>query len=144
MAHDFGGKLDGIRTQGEAIVSLGGRDLTIRRQFLDDVSAASLTDALPRLGAALLVLHARRDSVVGIDNAQSIFVAARHPKSFVSLDDADYLLTREADAECAADLISAWSSRYLDLWPEPSHADAPKGVVRVAEAEAGAFARISP
>ncbi|PLL10221.1 osmotically inducible protein C [Tabrizicola sp. TH137] len=139
VAHNFGGKFDEIRTQGEAIVSLGGRDLTIRRQFLDDISAASLADALPRLGAALLVLHAPRDSVVGIDNAQSIFVAARHPKSFVSLDDADHLLTREADAEYAADLISAWSSRYLDLSPEPTHADAPEGVVRVAEAEASGF-----
>jgi putative redox protein len=139
VAHNFGGKLDEIRTQGEAIVSLGGRDLTIRRQFLDDISVASLADALPRLGAALLMLHAPRDSVVGIDNAQSIFVAARHPKSFVSLDDADHLLTREADAEYAADLISAWSTRYLDLVPGPARADAPKGVVRVAEAEASGF-----
>ncbi|WP_437197462.1 hypothetical protein [Roseovarius sp. MS2] len=135
----FCGKLDEIRTQGEAIVSLGGRDLTIRRLFLDDISAASLADALPRLGAALLVLHAPRDSVVGIDNARSIFVAARHPKSFVSLDDADHLLTREADAEYAADRISAWSSRYLDLSPEPTRADASEGVVRVAEAEASGF-----
>ncbi|MGK8236521.1 hypothetical protein ACLGGT_20500 [Roseovarius sp. MS2] len=106
---------------------------------MDDISAASLADALPRLGAALLVLHAPRDSVVGIDNARSIFVAARHPKSFVSLDDADHLLTREADAEYAADRISAWSSRYLDLSPEPTRADASEGVVRVAEAEASGF-----
>lgn len=139
VAHNFGGKLDEIRARGEAVVTLAGRDLTIRRQFLDDISAASLTDALPRLGAALLVLHAPRDNVVGIENAQAIFVAAKHPKSFVSLDDADHLLTREADAEYVADLISSWSSRYLDLAPEPVRPEAPEGVVRVAEAEASGF-----
>lgn len=139
VAHNFGGKLDEIRARGEAVVTLAGRDLTIRRQFLDDISAASLTDALPRLGAALLVLHAPRDSVVGIENAQAIFVAAKHPKSFVSLDDADHLLTREADAEYVADLISSWSSRYLDLAPEHMRPEAPEGVVRVAEAEASGF-----
>ncbi|MCT8331144.1 bifunctional alpha/beta hydrolase/OsmC family protein [Albidovulum sediminis] len=139
VAHNFGGKLDEIRAKGEAVVTLAGRDLTIRRQFLDDISAASLTDALPRLGAALLVLHAPRDSVVGIENAQAIFVAAKHPKSFVSLDDADHLLTREADAEYVADLISSWSSRYLDLAPEHMRPEAPEGVVRVAEAEASGF-----
>ncbi len=139
VAHNFGGKLEEIRTQGEAVVTLAGRDLTIRRQFLDDISAASLSDALPRLGAALLVLHAPRDNVVGIENAQAIFVAAKHPKSFVSLDDADHLLTREADAEYVADLISSWSARYLDLAPEPMRPDAPEGVVRVAESEASGF-----
>jgi putative redox protein len=139
VAHNFGGKLEEIRAKGEAVVTLAGRDLTIRRQFLDDISAASLSDALPRLGAALLVLHAPRDNVVGIENAQAIFVAAKHPKSFVSLDDADHLLTREADAEYVADLISSWSSRYLDLAPEPMRPGAPEGVVRVAEAEASGF-----
>lgn len=139
VAHNFGGKLDEIRSKGEARVTLAGRDLTIRRQFLDDISASSLADALPRLGAALLVLHAPRDAVVGIENAQAIFVAAKHPKSFVSLDDADHLLTREADSEYVADLISSWSSRYLDLAPEPMRPDAPEGVVRVAEAEASGF-----
>jgi len=139
VAHNFGGKLDEIRERGHAMVNLAGREIEIRKQFLDDISAASLADALPRLGAALLVLHAPHDAVVGIDNASTIFLAARHPKSFVSLDDADHLLTREADAEYAADLISAWSSRYLHLASEPIIPDAPEGVVRVAEAEAGGF-----
>ncbi len=139
VAHNFGGKLDEIRERGHAMVNLAGREIEIRKQFLEDISAASLADALPRLGAALLVLHAPRDAVVGIENASTIFLAAKHPKSFVSLDDADHLLTREADAEYAADLISAWSSRYLDLAPEPITPDAPEGVVRVAEAEAGGF-----
>ena len=134
VAHNFGGKLDEIRDKGSAVVSLAGRDIEIRRQFLDDISQASLADALPRLGAALLVLHGLRDAVVGIDNASAIFMAARHPKSFVSLDNADHLISREADAEYAADLISGWSARYLDLAPEPMTPDAPEGVVRVAEA----------
>jgi uncharacterized OsmC-like protein len=121
------------------MVSLAGRDIEIRQQFLDDISQASLADALPRLGAALLVLHAPRDAVVGIDNANAIFSAAKHPKSFVSLDDADHLINREADAEYVADLISSWSSRYLDMAPEPVKPDFPEGVVRVAEAEASGF-----
>ncbi|MDP4034079.1 MAG: alpha/beta fold hydrolase [Pseudorhodobacter sp.] len=139
VAHNFGGKLDEIRDNGHAIVSLAGRDIEIRQQFMDDISAASLTDALPRLGAALLVLHAPRDTVVGIDNASAIFSAARHPKSFVSLDDADHLISREEDAEYVADLISSWSSRYLNLVPEPVKPNAPEGIVRVAEAEAAGF-----
>lgn len=139
VARNFGGKLDEIREKGSAIVTLGGREIEIRRQFLDDISAASLADALPRLGAALLVLHAPRDAVVAIDNASTIFIAARHPKSFVSLDDADHMISREADAEYTAELISSWSSRYLDLAPEPARPEAPEGVVRVAEAEASGF-----
>ncbi|MEX1153957.1 alpha/beta fold hydrolase, partial [Parvibaculum sp.] len=139
VTHNFGGKLDEIRANGSAEVSLGGRPFEIRRQFLDDISEASLADALPRLGAALLVLHAPRDEVVGIDNAAAIFTAARHPKSFVSLDDADHLVSREADAEYVAELISSWSARYLDLAPEPVRPETPEGVVRVAEAEASGF-----
>lgn len=139
VAHNFGGKLQEIRDKGHALVTLAGRDIEIRQQFLDDISQASLADALPRLGAALLVLHAPRDAVVGIDNASAIFTAAKHPKSFVSLDGADHLLSREADAEYVADLISSWSSRYLDMAAEPARPDVPEGVVRVAEAEASGF-----
>jgi len=107
VAHNFGGKLQEIRDKGHALVTLAGRDIEIRQHFLDDIAQASLADALPRLGAALLVLHAPRDAVVGIDNASAIFTAAKHPKSFVSLDGADHLLSREADAEYVADLISS-------------------------------------
>ena len=98
-----------------------------------------MADAPPRLEAALLVLHGPHDAVVGIDNASAIFTAARHPKSFVSMDDADYLISREANVEYVADLISGWSSRYLDLVPEPILPDAPEGVARVVEAEASGF-----
>jgi len=139
VAHNFGDKLDEIRASGSAVVDLAGRAFEIRQSFLDDISQASLEAALPRLNAALLVLHAPRDTVVGIDNAARIFGAAKHPKSFVSLDGADHLLSREEDAEYAAEVIASWSRRYLDLAPEPMDPDAPEGVVRVAEAEASGF-----
>lgn len=139
VAHNFGDKLEEIRSKGAAVVTLAGRPFEIRRQFLDDIGAASLTAALGRLGAALLVLHAPRDAVVGIDNAAAIFTAARHPKSFVTLDDADHLITREADAEYVAEVIASWSSRYLALAPEPARPEAPEGVTRVAEAGPDGF-----
>ncbi|MDZ4094371.1 MAG: alpha/beta fold hydrolase, partial [Paracoccaceae bacterium] len=125
VAHNFGGKLDEIKQKGSAVVSLAGRDFEIRKQFLDDVSDSSLKESLANLGAALLVLHAPRDATVGIENAAAIFTAAKHPKSFVTLDGADHLITREADAEYAADVIASWSSRYLTLTPEPARPDAP-------------------
>lgn len=139
VAHNFGGKLDAIRANGSALVSLGGREFEIRKQFLDDIAETRLAGRLGRLGRALLVLHAPRDEVVGIDNAATIFLAAKHPKSFVTLDDADHLLSREADAEYAAEIISTWSARYLDLAPEPAVASAPEGVVRVSEASPDGF-----
>lgn len=139
VAANFGGKLDEIRRNGSARVTLAGRSFQIRQDFLDDIAGASLDAALPLLDAALLVLHAPRDTVVGIDNAARIFTAARHPKSFVSLDEADHLLTRDADAEYAASVILAWVWRYLDPAPEPMRPDAPEGVVRVSEVEAGGF-----
>lgn len=139
VAHNFGGKLDEIRRNGSAEVMLAGRSFEIREDFLDDIAAASLDAALPRLGAALLVLHAPRDYVVGIDNAGQLFSRAKHPKSFVSLDDADHLLSREEDAEYAAEVIASWSRRYLSMPTEPMRPDAPEGVVRVSEAEAAGF-----
>lgn len=139
VANNFAGKLDEIRANGSARVTLAGRSFEIRKQFLDDISGTSLTEALPQLGAALLVLHAPRDAIVGIDNASTIFLAAKHPKSFISLDDADHFLSREQDAEYVADVISSWSSRYLDIAPEPKSPTVPEGVVRVAEAEASGF-----
>jgi len=139
VAHNFGGKLDEIREKGAALVTLAGRQFEIRRQFLEDIGQATLAGALADLRAALLVLHAPRDAVVGIDNAATIFTAAKHPKSFVTLDDADHLISREADAEYVAEIIASWSSRYLQLAPQPAPPQAPEGVVRVAEAEAGGF-----
>lgn len=139
VAGVFGEKVEEIRAKGEAEVELAGRTFTIRRQFLEDIARARLEEDLGKLGAALLVLHAPRDEIVGIDEAAKLFGAARHPKSFVTLDDADHLLRREADAEYAAEVIVAWSARYLDLVPEERPPTAPEGVVRVTEAGGAGF-----
>ena len=132
VLHQFGGSLDIIRATGEAEVKLAGRPFRIRRSFVDDVEANRLEDKIRDLRKALLVMHASRDEVVGIDNATRIFVTARHPKSFVSLDDADHLLTRPADANYVAGVIAAWAARYL---PEP--AEEPGAVEHVMVRETG-------
>lgn len=103
-----------IEAVGEAEVSIAGRPFRVTRAFLDDLRQESMQAAIAGLGRALLVMHAPRDEVVGIDNAGAIFAAARHPKSFVSLDDADHLLRRGGDAEYVASMIAAWSLRYLE------------------------------
>jgi putative redox protein len=103
-----------IRKHGEAEVSLAGRPFRIRREFLDDIAEHNLMAHVTKLHKALLILHAPTDDTVGIDNATKIFVAARHPKSFVSLADADHLLSQKRDAIYVADVIAAWVERYLD------------------------------
>ncbi len=108
-----------IERCGEARVRIAGRQFKIQKHFLDDIRGAGLQIA--QLGRPLLVFHAPRDEIVGIDNARQIFEAAKHPKSFVSLDDADHLLSEKADAQYVADVLAAWASRYL---PPPAH-DAP-------------------
>lgn len=106
--------LDNIRAQGEVEVSLAGRPFRIKREFLDDVAEHELMKDITGLHKALLVMQSPVDDTVGIDNATKIFVAAKHPKSFVSLDHADHLLTKPADALYAADVIAAWAGRYID------------------------------
>lgn len=113
VAHLFRESEDAIRREGEAEVELFGRTFTIRRQFLDDVAQQDLLAGVREMKKALLVFHAPRDEIVGIDNATEIFVAAKHPKSFISLDGADHLLTRKADAIYVAEVIAAWASRYV-------------------------------
>ena len=125
--------------EGAAEVSLGGRPFRIGRRFLEDIESGSLTRAIKGLNAALLVLHGPRDETVSIDNAAEIFMAARHPKSFISLDDADHLLTRPEDAEYAADLIATWADRYLDLATPAPPPGVPEGVLRVSEADPDGF-----
>lgn len=139
VTHNFGDSVAQIRNKGAAEVDLGGRPFRITREFLDDIEGASIKSELGRLRAALLVLHAPRDAVVGIDNATRIFAAARHPKSFVTLDDADHLISRASDAEYAADIIATWAKRYLDLRPPAPPPGVPEGIVRVSEADPGGF-----
>jgi uncharacterized OsmC-like protein/alpha/beta superfamily hydrolase len=112
-----------IEQQGEAEVSIAGRSFRVRREFLEALEGVDVDDTLARLDRALLVLHAPFDDIVGIDNASRLFEAARHPKSFVSLDSADHLLRDAADSAYAGSVIAAWSRRFLVepdlLAPEP-------------------------
>ena len=102
-----------IEERGEALVQLAGRPFRIRREFLVDIAEQNLREKIGALERALLILHSPTDATVSIGNATGIFVNARHPKSFLSLADADHLLTRRSDAVYAANMIAAWCERYL-------------------------------
>ena len=138
------GLLEGSRAEidarGEGEVELAGRKFRIRREFLEDAAAQKLAGDVARLNRALVVFHAPRDTTVGIDNASRIFLAAKHPKSFVSLDDADHLLTRRSDARYVGAVLAAWASRYLGTKSaEAREPPPPSGTVRVRETGAGKF-----
>jgi len=115
----FGKHVADIHAKGEVEVALAGRPFRIRKEFLDDVAEQKLAQSVAVLRKALLVLHSPTDDLVGIENASAIFTAAKHPKSFVSLGDADHLLSKRRDAVYVADVIAAWSERYLDMVPKP-------------------------
>jgi putative redox protein len=128
----FKDRIEDIRKYGRADVSLAGRPFPITREFLDDIAEHELMRHVTSLHKALLVMHAPTDDIVGIDNATRIFVAAKHPKSFVSLADADHLLSNRRDAVYVAEVIAAWASRYIgQVAPEqPRDLDgAPRQVV---------------
>ncbi|SIS69095.1 putative redox protein [Roseivivax lentus] len=139
VTHNFSDALERIEEAGAAEVDLGGRPFRIGRDFVRDVAATELAPIIGQLKRALLVMHAPRDAQVGIENATAIFTAAKHPKSFVTLDEADHLITRPDDAEYAAGLIAVWAARYLDLAPPPPPENAPEGIVRVSECDPGGF-----
>lgn len=128
-----------IRMQGEVEVTLAGRPFRIRREFLDDVSGQRLDEKIAKLRKALLVLHAPTDDIVGIDNASHIFLAAKHPKSFVSLADADHLLSKPRDAAYVADVIAAWAGRYLDIEAATVAEVTEPGIVVVTETRTSKF-----
>ena len=107
------GALARIETEGEATVHLGGRPFQVRQAFLDDLAEWRLREHIAALGRPLLILHSPADGVVDISEATRIFMAAKHPKSFVSLDQADHLLTDPRDARWVAGLIAAWAERFL-------------------------------
>jgi uncharacterized OsmC-like protein/alpha/beta superfamily hydrolase len=134
----FSEHLDEIEHHGEAEVNLQGRHFTIRREFLDDLRAHAVIDCARELDAALLVLHSPIDNVVGVEHAAQLYTAARHPKSFVSLDGADHLLSDPRDATFAASMIGTWAARYLDAVPG-APAPAPSSQVVVAETTQGTF-----
>ncbi|MGB4859391.1 MAG: alpha/beta fold hydrolase [Dokdonella sp.] len=141
----LGDKVDAIREHGELEVELGGRPFRIQKQFLDDLESNTIRERVEHLGRALLVMHSPVDEVVDIDNARQLYVAARHPKSFISLDDADHLLRKRRDAEYAASVLAAWAWRYLpdveaSADETPSTDALEEGHVEVSETGAGQFA----
>ncbi|MBO6717617.1 MAG: OsmC family protein [Rhizobiaceae bacterium] len=134
---NLGASLDTIREEGEAEVDLAGRKFLIQKQFVEDVETQKIRDAVAAMRKPLMILHSPLDQTVGIDNASEIFLAAKHPKSFVSLDKADHLLTDPDDAAFAAQTIAGWLSRYVA-------SDTPQGEeaiehVRVMETAEGKF-----
>lgn len=139
VTHLFSESLEDIAREGEATVDLGGRPFTIRQQFLEDISATSLEESLRNLGAALLVMHSPVDQIVGVENAAEIFRGARHPKSYISLDDADHLMRRVQDAEYAASVIASWADRYLPASVPTTSEEAPDGSVVVSEVAPDGF-----
>ena len=141
VTHHFEGALDRILARGAGEVQLGPRKLTVGRGFVQDITGQRLESAIEGLGRALLVMHAPRDETVALRNATEIFLAAKHPKSFVTLDEADHLVSRPEDAEYAADVIGAWASRYLDLRRPAPPVGAPEGVTRTSEAGPDGFAQ---
>ena len=139
VTHNFADAIPQIMADGQAEVSLGGRPFTISKAFIEDVSQTSLSAATANLHAALLVMHAPRDATVGVENATQIFTAAKHPKSFVTLDGADHLMSNAEDAEYAADTIATWARRYITLANPSPAADIPEGILRVTEADPNGF-----
>src|SRR5664279_3382858 len=111
VTHLFRDRIEDIRKHGKVEVQLAGRPFQIKREFIDDIAEHNMMAHVAKLHKALLIMHAPTDDTVGIDNATRIFVAAKHPKSFVSLAGADHLLTQRADADYVAGIIAAWSTR---------------------------------
>ncbi len=136
----FGGRLPEIDAKGEVEVTLMGRPFRIRRTLLDDIAEQNLAARIASLRKALLVFHAPTDEIVGIENASRIFTTAKHPKSFISLAGADHLLSRRSDDAYVANVIAAWTERYLDMAADAeAEVDATPGTVIVRETRHGMF-----
>lgn len=114
VAHHFEHARDEILEKGEAQVQLVGRPFRIQKQFIEDIESQNMEESIKNLKRALLVLHSPLDSTVGIENATKIFSAAKHPKSFISLDNADHLLSKKEDATYAGAMIANWAARYIE------------------------------
>jgi uncharacterized OsmC-like protein/pimeloyl-ACP methyl ester carboxylesterase len=132
VTHVFNDRIEDIRAQGKVEVQIAGRPFHIKREFLDDIAEHNLMAQVGKLHKALLVMHSPTDDIVGIENATKIFLAARHPKSFISLQGTDHLISQRRDATYVADVIAAWAERYIDsVAPEPAMdpGEAPRHVV---------------
>ena len=137
LNHVFAPYVDEINQDGSANVPIVGRNFLVKKQFIDDLQIHQLESTIRRIHKPILILHTPGDEIVHVDEARKIFTAARHPKSFVSLDAADHLLTAPSDAVYTANLISCWASRYIqDKNPVPDTEARPvmaKGEVVVRE-----------
>lgn len=132
VAHNFAFALDDINRDGQATVTLGRREFSIKKQFLDDIASYD-NDYIASLGKALLVMHSPLDETVALKEAERIYTAAKHPKSFISLDSADHLLSKKADADYVAATISAWVGRYITDTAEEPRETVANGLVVVEE-----------
>jgi uncharacterized OsmC-like protein/alpha/beta superfamily hydrolase len=139
IEHNFADAIAEIETEGAARVELGGKMFTVRRELLEDIRNQPQMQRISAMRKALLILHAPGDMKVGIENATAIYRAAKHPKSFISLDGADHFLSKAEDAAYAADVITAWAARYVPM-PEPvGH---PEGHVVAEETGDGAYTNL--
>jgi len=114
VTHLLSGSREELEEKGEAEVNIGGRPFHMKKQFLNDLEANDGMDVINRLGKALLILHSPQDEIVGIESAQEIYFSARHPKSFITLDGANHLMTGDGDAIYAGKMIASWASRYIE------------------------------
>ncbi len=120
-----------IEEHGKAEVSIAGRHFILNKQFVDDISGTDVLDGISKFRKALLVMHAPHDDTVSIDHAAEIFQTAKHPKSFVSLDNGDHLLSRKSDGQYAAKVIAAWVERYVTSYENVEQEQGVTGKVRV-------------
>lgn len=127
VSHLISTGVEDIEAKGEAEVSIGGRPFTIKKQFLEDIRDNRMIDRIHDLNRALLIMHSPIDGTVSIENALKIYKAARHPKSFISLDEADHLLSKKQDSMYVGGLIGAWAMRYIDQ-PEQEKLKAERAV----------------
>ncbi|MEM7024748.1 MAG: bifunctional alpha/beta hydrolase/OsmC family protein [Pseudomonadota bacterium] len=139
VGHLFAEAQAEIEAQGEAEVLLAGRPFRVKKQFLEDIAEQQQAERIGRLKKALLIFHGPKDATVGIENAALIFQAAKHPKSFVSLDDADHLLSRRGDAIYVAEVLAAWASRYLPAQVAEAEEAPHEDEVVVTETRTGRF-----
>jgi len=124
VLHHLSSAQDEIERTGEATVQIGGRPFQVKKQFLDDLEDQRMAEVVSGLDRALLVFHSPIDDIVGIENAARLYTMAKHPKSFVSLDGADHLLSDPADSKYVATVLAAWAQKYVDLKVE----DDPEGL----------------
>lgn len=125
-----------IEANGVARVQIGYQQFNIRKQFLEDINRQTLQHKIKKLGKALLILHAPQDGVVSVDNAEKIYLAAKHPKSFISLDRADHLLSNKEDGHYVGEVIAGWASRYIDKGTTASLKSNAQVAVRLNKADA--------